>query len=113
MAEEIVVIHDNKDTVVPKEQAHFLAKKLHVEPVFVDAEEEHFDNSEEPSMLPHILVETNASSQKEIKSFIADIVGVILQRYETAGSTIEEALESIRQEFAIDELPVDTKVRTI
>ena len=33
LAEEIVVIHDNKDTVVPKEQAHFLAKKLHVESV--------------------------------------------------------------------------------
>lgn len=50
---------------------------------------------------------------KEIKGFIADIVGVILQRYEGQGSTIEEAVESIKQEFAIEELPVNDKVRNV
>ena len=49
----------------------------------------------------------------EIKAFIQDIVGTLLQRYENTTSSIEEALETVRQDFAIDELPIDTKVRSI
>gem|GEM_PF-5055682 len=112
-----MVIHDNNDTGIPREQAEILGKELHVEPVFVDAAEEHFDAKEEPSLLSHIVVPTEmhtTSTVAEIKSFIADIVGVVLQRYEAAGSTVEEAIETIKQEFALDELPIDpSKVRNV
>lgn len=38
----------------------------------------------------------------------------MLQRYEAAGSTVDEAIETIKQEFALEELPVDvSKVRNV
>ena len=116
LAQEIVVIHDIKDTNIPVSKGEELAKQLKVIPVIIDAKEEHICAEFEPDILPHIVVENKydkTSTSAELKSFIADIVGVILQRYETSGSSLDEAVESIRQEFAIDELPIDTsKIRT-
>lgn len=117
LTQEIVVMHDNNDDVIPPAQGQLLAEKLKVIPVFFDAQETHICGEFEPEILPHIMLAgsgSNVSTAAELKSFIAEIVGVILQRYETAGSTLDEAVESIRQEFAIDSLPIDTsKVRNI
>lgn len=105
------------DTVIPVSKGEQLAKHLKVIPVIIDAKEEHICAKMEPEILPHIIlpqVANTTSIAAELKSFIADIVGGILQRYETAGSTLDEAIESIRQEFAIDALPLDTsKIRNI
>lgn len=116
LAEEIVVIHDNKDTVVPREQAELLAKELHVKPVFVDAEEEHFDAKEEPSMLPYIAVDASKDNTtvEEVRSFIADIVDGLIRKYENTQMEMAEVIETIKQDFAFEELPLhDVKVRSL
>ncbi len=117
LAEEIVVIHDNKDTCVPREQAELLGKELHVKPVFVDAEEEHFDSKEEPSMLPYIVVETKenkTSTVAEIRGFIEQIVDGLIGKYEKTQMEIQEVIETIKQDFAFDQLPVNAdKVRNL
>lgn len=71
----------------------------------------------EPEILPYIVVENTqkkTSTTQEIKGFIADIVGGILERYDTQGSTIEEAIETIKQDFALEELPLaGKKIRNV
>ncbi len=70
----------------------------------------------EPAILPYIIVESKenkASTVTEIKGFISDIIGVLLERYEAAGNSIEETIETIKQDFALDELPIDGKVRNV
>ena len=78
----------------------------------IEPQSRHIDGQMEPEILPYILVETKqnkTSTVAEVRGFIADILDTVLERYYNQGSTIEEAIESIKQDFAIDELPAPAK----
>ncbi len=117
LADEIVVIQDKNDTDVPPRAGKHLAEQLNVEPIMIDAKEEHICAAQEPEILPYIAVETKQSTTStiaEIRAFIEDVVEGIVKKYENAQMDLKEVVETIKQDFGFDTLPINTeKVRAI
>lgn len=117
LAQEIVIIHDKNDTNIPKEKAIDLTEKLGVEPILIEAKEEHISAKEEPEILTPILVETKqltTSTIAEVKEFVTDVVSGLIKKYETSQMELQEVIETIKQDFGFDKLPIDAgKVHAI
>lgn len=86
--------------------------------MLIVAQHEHITAQKEPEILPYVLSQTSTGSSQsavgEIRSFISAIVDGLISKYEKTQMELDEVIETIKQDFALDTLPIDTtKVRAL
>ncbi|MBP6910504.1 hypothetical protein KBC03_02800 [Patescibacteria group bacterium] len=104
-----MIIHDKNDTDIPLRAAEHLGKMFGVKPLIINAEGEHIAAQKEPAILDPIAVESaqsNTSTTTEVRSFISDVVEGVIRKYENTQMELQEVIETIKQDFALDQLPI-------